>query len=510
MKEEYINNIEAQKEVLSTLPQNNSKNIKAYKERIEELLLTYNNDLSLIKEEINKRKKQYLEISKPEELSEIEKSLTSLSQEIPIIRDYSSPYEKSGLDRILYKLGHYYNIDLSLVNQNIQLAINIFKKVDIDLTSSSFIYSFYANKYLDKVLTTQKNTTTYQEELKDLFESIYWKCPDIINHITLNFKYLYYLNEKKFKSYYETISLSLKEKNINSSYQNLIIKKDNIINNNKYFLINSILNNEINPSDYNKEKINKITEEIIPSGVYQEEDIISLYNTLNEYLKVSSLDYLINDLKSLLEKKSEYKGIYQKKRKEILKKEKELFKENNKIIKLITKNNIKKFNYYNNLSNNNILILKDLYEELEKDYFLEELLKLNEDATILDLLTLASTNYNYLIELFKKKEKDPEKELEKINSIINSPYLNLVNNLYIKDEKDIPIIIIDKYNLYNFKLTKDMLKEENIKTLIQNLKYIITNIYLKNNNLDEDKIKFIKESESINWKNHMYLFACLS
>ena len=60
-----------------------------------------------------------------------------------------------------------------------------------------------------------------------------------------------------------------------------------------------------------------------------------------------SLEYLITDIKTLIADKSKYKGIYQKKHKEISKKEKELFKENNKIIKLMTKNNPKKFAYYN-------------------------------------------------------------------------------------------------------------------------------------------------------------------
>ena len=43
-----------------------------------------------------------------------------------------------------------------------------------------------------------------------------------------------------------------------------------------------------------------------------------------------------------------------------------------------------------------------------------------------------------------------------------------------------------------------MLEEENISTLIQNIKYILTSIQLKKHNLDEDKIKFIKDSENIN------------
>ena len=72
----------------------------------------------------------------------------------------------------------------------------------------------------------------------------------------------------------------------------------------------------------------------------------------------------------VLERKNEYKDIYLKQKKEIIKKEKELFKQNNKINKLIIKNDSKKFDYYNNLTNNNILLLKNMYEELEKITFL--------------------------------------------------------------------------------------------------------------------------------------------
>lgn len=498
MKEEYINNINTQKEVLAALPQNNLKNTKIYQEKIAKLLADYEKDLILLTEEIVKRKKQYLQSEPPSNLSSLEEEITSLKRKKLIISPYTSPYEKSGLDIILYKLGHYYTIDLTLVNENIQKALNIFKKADIILTSKDFTYSFYANKYLEKILSISPNDDTYKEELKQSFEDIYWKCPDIINHITLNFKHLYYLNEKKFIAYYEKEKAMLSTENIPQTCKNLIIQRDNIINESKYLLINKIKSGEINSNDYTKTKINKIIEELIPSQKYQEEDVISLYHTLEEYKIISSLDYLINDLKSLLERKNEYKDIYLKQKKEIIKKEKELFKQNNKINKLIIKNDSKKFDYYNNLTNNNILLLKNMYEELEKDYFLEQLSKLSEDATILDFLSLASSNYNYLIELFKQKEKNHEKELTAINNIINSPYLNLINNLWITDEKNISLIIIDKYNLYNFKLTKDMLEEENISTLIQNIKYILTSIQLKKHNLDEDKIKFIKDSENIN------------
>ena len=274
--------------------------------------------------EIVKKKKQYLQSEPPSNLSSLEEEITSLKRKKLIISPYTSPYEKSGLDIILYKLGHYYTIDLTLVNENIQKALNIFKKADIILTSKDFTYSFYANKYLEKILSISPNDDTYKEELKQSFEDIYWKCPDIINHITLNFKHLYYLNEKKFIAYYEKEKAMLSTENIPQTCKNLIIQRDNIINESKYLLINKIKSGEINSNDYTKTKINKIIEELIPSQKYQEEDVISLYHTLEEYKIISSLDYLINDLKSLLERKNEYKDIYLKQKKEIIKKEKEL------------------------------------------------------------------------------------------------------------------------------------------------------------------------------------------
>ena len=79
--------------------------------------------------------------------------------------------------------------------------------------------------------------TTFLEEMKkgdcnsgrvkDLFEQIYWKCPDIIIHIELNFRSLYLKNEKKIDKYYEdakkqiTKELGLTEKEALQRYESL-------------------------------------------------------------------------------------------------------------------------------------------------------------------------------------------------------------------------------------------------------------------------------------------------
>ena len=59
MKEEYINNIKAHKEVLQTLPKNNQRNINEYNKTVEGMIQTYRKNLQEIKEEIIKRNKNF-------------------------------------------------------------------------------------------------------------------------------------------------------------------------------------------------------------------------------------------------------------------------------------------------------------------------------------------------------------------------------------------------------------------------------------------------------------------
>ncbi|MDO4377013.1 MAG: hypothetical protein Q4C38_02610 [bacterium] len=492
MVNEYAKNIEAYKEVLQALPKNNDKNRKIYKNKIKDLLLEYQNDFSLVKEEIKKRNKSYLAVSPSEEIDLLREEKDKIKKKFPYTDKYNSAYEKSGLDVKLYQLGHYYTIDLDEVNNTIIKIIGIFREMGIELTDNDFNYSYYTKKYLSKLLSINEDNG-YQEKMKQLFEEIYWKCPDIINHITLNFKYLYYLNEKIFNSYYDSKRMELEKENIYDNYINLCISLDNKIRDSKYIILNKFIRGEFNINDYTDEMINKLLGQVVETDNYKKEDLLDLNNTLNEYRLYMMVDYLVKDMKSLYDEKAKYKGIFNKKRKEIMKLEKALFKENKRIVK----DNFKKFDYYNNKINDNIKILKDYYEELERDYFLEQVAKLNDDSTIYDLLSLANSNYNYLVELIKKNNLNIKEELNRINSLVNYPYINIINNIWIKDEKKIDLIIVDKYNLYGFKLNREMLSKDNIEVVIKNISIIINGLLLHKHNLDEKKIRFIKESIEI-------------
>ncbi|MDD5865975.1 MAG: hypothetical protein PUD07_05830 [bacterium] len=477
MLNEYLKKIETYKEMLSALPKNNDKNKKIYIEKINEIILEQNEIKNSIIKEIKKRKDKYCNINKNEKISSLNNNILSLKNKIILSNPYASAYEKSHLDKYLYNLTHYYKTDLDSINNTIKNIFEVFKNVDIILNKEDFNYSYYTHEIMKVFLDTGCIT-------KELFDSIYWKCPDIITHISLNFKYLYYLNEKRFNNYYNTLNID----NTVNLYKDLLITYENLIESDKYTILNSFINKNKNIKDYN----NAVSlEKSIFNDKYNENDAKELYHSLIEYKYFNELSFIIHSIKDIYQKKDQNKGVYLKTKKEIQKNEKKLFKENKKIYYLISKNKQDKIDYYNNLINNNINNLENLYENLEKSYFNEIIISLKDDTTIYDILLLALSNYNFLIELFKEKDYDYDLYYKKLFDLVYYPYNNLITNLWINDNKDIEFIIIDKYNLYGYNLNKEMLNLDNIDGLIKNIKIIIESKYLEKYNITDEKINFI-------------------
>lgn len=477
---DYLNKLQAYKDMFASLPQNNIKNKKIYHENIKSIYDKEIIVLNDIHDEIKKRITSYLNVKENTEIPALNKNINDIKQNLIITNNYASSYEKSGLDILLYNLTHYYKTDLSDIFETIEKVNDIFKSVNIILTAKDFNYSYYSNVFMNIYLNNKSS-------LVEKFDEIYWKCPDIITHLALNYKYLYYQNIKIFEDHYNKINID----NIISSYQNFISKKDELIIQDKYLLLNDLLNGNKNIKDY--EKVPSIINDLFTENL-QENQYIDLYNSLIEYKEYNECLPIIKDIK---ESKPNSKNLSISIRKNIIKNEKKLFKENKKIIYSINKANSKKIQYYNNLINNNINLLKDMYEEYENALFLTKVNLLKEEDTIHNILLLACSNYNYLIEFTKKNNIDFNYIYNILIHIVYSPYNNLINNLFIKDEKDLSLIIIDKYNLYGGKLNKEMLTKDNIDNLINNLKLVIDNFYIKKYNITEEKISFIKEGREL-------------
>ena len=477
---DYLNKLQAYKDMLASLPQNNIKNKKIYHENIKSIYDKEIIVLNDIHDEIKKRITSYLNVKENTEIPTLNKNINDIKQNLIITNNYASSYEKSGLDILLYNLTQYYKTDLYDIFETIEKVNDIFKSVNIILTAKDFNYSYYSNVFMNIYLNNKSS-------LVEKFDELYWKCPDIITHLALNYKYLYYQNIKIFEDHYNKINID----NIISSYQNFISKKDELIIQDKYLLLNDLLNGNKNIKDY--EKVPSIINDLFTENL-QENQYIDLYNSLIEYKEYNECLPIIKDIK---ESKTNSKNLSISIRKNIIKNEKKLFKENKKIIYSINKANSKKIQYYNNLINNNINLLKDMYEEYENALFLTKVSLLKEEDTIHNILLLACSNYNYLIEFTKKNNIDFNYIYNILIHIVYSPYNNLINNLFIKDEKDLSLIIIDKYNLYGGKLNKEMLTKDNIDNLINNLKLVIDNFYIKKYNITEEKISFIKEGREL-------------
>ena len=349
------------------------------------------------------------------------------------------------------------------------------------VSNDDFMYSYYSNKYMEKFL----NPEICAEELKQNFEEIYWKCPEIITHITLNFKYLYYQNKKKFDAYYEDKKESLI--NVQNDYKNLVEEKEELIRNDAYLLQKSFLEGKLNINDYTQDKIKKAYKSVVNEENEEKikEEVIKLYNNVIVYKNYLDFEYIITDLKNLYKEKDKYKNIYINKKKEIDKIESKLFKN----VKIIFKKE-KKFEVLNSIINTEISNLKERYEELEQNSFLEQIMNLEENTTLYDLFVLALSNYTYLV----KKE---ETNVSKLNAFITNPRINILKNILINEEKNIGLLIMDRYNLFGFNLTKEQLEKDNLDNLIKELETILGSIEMEKLNITENKIKFIKESSQI-------------
>ncbi len=292
---EYKNKIEVQKEVLLSLPRNNNKNEKIYQAKIGELLEELQKEKEVVASEIRKRRDRYLSLEHDKSIDLLTKEIDLLLPSIHLLNNYNSSYEKSGLDIILYELGHFYKTDLEKVNKDIIKVLTIFSTVGVTLTEEDFNYSYYSDKYMRKILLQ----STSEEELKKHFEEIYWKCPNIITHITLNLKYLYYKNKKKFDLYYENKVKELEDRNIIEAYKELYIEREQKVKNDAYLLQGSFLEGKLNIGDYTLDKINKAYKSVIedlPSEKINS-DILKLYHSLIEYKNYLEFNYIINDIK---------------------------------------------------------------------------------------------------------------------------------------------------------------------------------------------------------------------
>ena len=94
-------------------------------------------------------------------------------------------------------------------------------------------------------------------------------------------------------------------------------------------------------------------------------------------------------------------------------------------------------------------------------------------------------------------QEEMDMEIENLREFLNSPYNTIINNITIAEEKDIAIIIKDRYKLLNFVVEKEDFEAGNIENLISTIKDIQIFNNLKKANLKVEDIEEIIKMKKI-------------
>ena len=497
MIEELDSKYEELKGVIDVLPINTKYNRKRKIDCIMDEVKNDNDRLNLVKAEIESRISHFKELSINPMIAQLEQELEkcNIANEW---NNFNTSYEKMHLDYYLYQLSRYYKEDLTSVNACIKKIVESFKKVDIVLTKEDFNFNNYVSQYMEKLL----NNAT-DEELKDIFEEIYWKNSDVIKIMEANFKNLYLKNEKKIDKHYESRHEEfLKNHKDEELYEMRINLSDKI---KELKGVDACLNfqkfssGEFSLADFKDEDMQKKRELYFSGDSYNSENLYELYKVLNEYQILIKYKYLFDDMKTKLEKKDELKNSKANALKEISKEETQLIKLNAKQNKkglFGKKKNDEKwlFEYKNVLTS-----ILDHYNEFDNACFNDLVYeRMTQDSSVIDVLKLIISNYLYFVEeTFKLDENqdinDITDKFENLKNYVNNNHFVLLNNVALLDEKQMKQLIVDKYNLGQINLTIDNLVDDNLEKTIADIKQLIDYENIINSGINVDDIALYSE-----------------
>ncbi len=484
--------IDSFKELLNVLPRNNVKNSRVYFQKATLMKEEAERFRKSLLREINTRYKELVLYNDNEDLKVLKNYLEDIKNKLYLLNDYNDSYEKSGLDVSLYKLKKFYKNDLLKVNQNIKTIVDKFSLVGVGLTSDEFTYGKEVNEYMRTFLSTSDINST---ELKNSFDKLYWKESDIIEYIYLNFRYLYFKYKANFDKYYANklveYSITDKKKYLddyqNSLWNYLILKDSNI-----KMIQDKFLNGDLDIKEYEDSKIEKIEASIIDPNVGDNEKMESfnkLSSTLYEYKNYLRFVNIFTSIKELYKGKEANKNLTKTVLKNIAKSEGTITKVNRKMrFKLRFNANANLDKFYLQIKES-ITELKKLYAEYDEAKFKETIAtKLKDESSILDTFRLALGFKINLIGILKSSDETLddqalEKEINDLEEFSYYPNNTFIRNIKIIDEKEIPLIILDKYKLMNINIQKEQLDDVNLDNFISNVNKLVISSYLKKNNI---------------------------
>ncbi len=509
---DFEHDVEVHKTVLGSMPKNNQKNLQAYKEKVTEIKEEYSVYKDQLFDEIKKRSSKYLNMEPDAKIEEFKKDLLGF-KDLRLFNPINTPYEKIGLDNIVYSLTHYYKIDLEEVNKLIKEVFTIFNTVGIGLTENDFAYSNHTKAYIHELLADDE-----LERMKDIFEDLHWKCPDLILHIAMTFRILYYKHIKDFELY-----LNNKRKEIldaNLSYDDYVLKRDNI-SRELYFLenydmaavINKFMTGELMLNDYSIVNVDKCLTRFVGDNKPENiKDMITDFQNikynLGEYKNYLRFNYILEDAKKKYAERSSHLGNAAKIVKEILGLEGELASLSESINTgstkgfLFFKKKVDVDSIYVQL-NEKMKELDAKCEEYDNEIIYDKMNEhLTDTSSIYDVFNFVLSFKSYLRNCIKNSDDNVSLDTVKRNvadfeTFLNDPNINVIKNIAFLGNDDVAVVIADHYKMLNINVDSDSLDPDTIDAYMKDLDIIIHNYYLDASGLDINFIINLFECKKI-------------
>ena len=393
------------------------------------------------------------------------------------------------------------------MNLYLESYLKRFEELSIPLGIHDFCYTMFTEQYMKAFFENSKI-----EVMRDVFEKIFFECPDIKNQLKMNLKYIVVRYKDSLKKAVDVCYQSML-KDYSITDEEVIprylecrlqlgerIATDEFYNTNEFLLGKRKIEDYLDGSSMRDKIFNQFAmNEDYNSLTEHEKDvfytsIMGFYLTLNELKKYYDYEFIIHELLDKYKNKDSAKNNYLAKKKEIDKEESEREKLYKSYLKstgfgFLARKNLSKMKNIMLQMNDQVKKLSSLYEEFYETEITYQLSKIDPASSIYDLFKISLSSFPFLDKTFNNNEKFKDLKIEEVIfeylRFLYNPNNQLLRKVPGLIEYDITSIVAEKYKLLGLNVSGEEISPDGIDSTFD-----VVSIINFIQNVERSKISF--------------------